>query len=174
MPDESTNVDVIGLVAGIRQDVTALAAVIDDVPPDIKAVIIHELEYPMKDLRWIAADMKRQVGKMMHDKDLRSAIITGPNGKQFSVQASWKIGRTKVDRDGLVRAVEQRSSTSQFTLNKDTGEVIPAEQAKLELLKKCFRFDPRWSEIKEAGVDDDEFCQKTFDNTVKVIEGGTL
>jgi hypothetical protein len=174
MPDESTNVDVIGLVERIRQDVNRLAAVMDDVADDTKAVIIHELEYPMKDLRWVAAELKRQVGKTMHDKNLRSAIITSPAGKQFAVQASWKIGRTKVDRDGLVRAIERQSSDQRFTIDTETGEVISPDQAKLTLLKRCFRFDPRWSEIKEAGVDDDEFCQKTFDNTVKVLEGGTL
>ena len=107
MPDESTQVDAIGLVAEISRNLALLETAMDDAPTDIKAVVFHRLAQPAKTLRWITSVMSKQVGEAMKMDGLKTATVSH-NGEQLTVTASNSPKRSEVDRDGLVAATERR------------------------------------------------------------------
>jgi|TARA_R110000824_G_scaffold88333_2_gene217205 hypothetical protein len=174
MPDESTQVDAIGLVVEIGRNLALLETAMDDAPTDIKAVVFHRLVQPAKTLRWISSEMSKQVGEAMKMDGLKTATVSH-NGEQLTVTASNSPKRSEVDRDALVAATERAvSADPRHTVNSVTGEVIPLEQARLGLIKTCFRFEPRWGELRKIGLDADEFCRTEWVSTIKVDVGGTL
>lgn len=83
--------------------------------------------------------------------------------------------RTEVERDALTKAVERVSAETLHRLNPNgTGELLDYGESKVLLLKKCFRLEPRWNEIKKLGIQDDEFCKHETTFTLDIKEGATL
>ena len=83
--------------------------------------------------------------------------------------------RTDVEREALAKAVERVSAEPIHRLNPNgTGELMDHSEAKVLLLKKCFRFEPGWTEIMKLGIEDDEFCKHETTFTLDIKEGATL
>ena len=67
-----------------------------------------------------------------------------------------------------------RFAVSGRALDKETGELKSPDATALELHKKCFRSEPKWTELKNLGVNDDDFCSREFVGSVKLIKAEVL
>jgi len=83
--------------------------------------------------------------------------------------------RTEVERDELAKAVERAANQPVNRLNPNgTGELLDHAEAKVLLLKKCFRLEPRWTELKKLGVNDDEYCKHETQFSLDIKLGASL
>ena len=85
---------------------------------------------------------------------------------------SWR--RSNIDRAALVKYVRKVAFHDDIRMDKDTGELRPTEAVTVDLYEQCFRFEPKWSELKTLGIDDDEFCHREFVASVKITKAKVL
>jgi hypothetical protein len=95
-----------------------------------------------------------------------------PNGVLAERTGSWR--RTDIDRDALVKYVRKCALLDDIRMDVETGELRPTEVVALELHQRCFRAEPKWTELKALGVDDDEFCRREFVASVKITKAKVL
>lgn len=125
----------------------------------------------VKDLRLVADELRKKVAAVMEAVDERERDVTLPDGSPVKVLREWKVSRTQVQTEDLVAAVEQIARDPQFRVNKDSGELVDETESRLAVIRRAFRMEPRWSVIKELGINDDEYCQKRFQSTIKTEVG---
>ena len=102
-------------------------------------------------------------------------VIESDNGEQIVCTPKHTVKRTEIRRDELAEAVERLPATPVFRLDPNgDGELLDYDVAKLRLFKRAFRFEPRWSELKKLGLNDDEFCKKESGFSLDVQKGTTL
>lgn len=133
--------------------------------------ISDSVEQAIKELRLVNDELKAKVAKTMEARNEKEATIAMPDGSSVLVSRDWRISRTKVKTDELVEEVVRRATDMERRLDKDTGELVDEKTAELDAYRQAFRFEPRWSVIKELGINDDEYCEKKFQSTIKVTKG---
>lgn len=102
-------------------------------------------------------------------------VVESDNGEHIVCVPKVSIRRSEVNRQELTEAVERLSSNPVHRLNPNgTGELVDHDTAKLMLFKKAFRFEPRWSELKKLGIQDDEFCSREKQYSLDVKPGTQL
>ena len=85
------------------------------------------------------------------------------------------VRRSEIQRDELIRAVERAASQPANRVTPTgTGELLDFDTAKVLLFQKCFRFEPRWTDLKKLGINDDEFCRKESSYSLDIKESQTL
>jgi hypothetical protein len=85
---------------------------------------------------------------------------------------SWR--RSNIDRAALVKYVRTAAALDDIRMDPKTGELRPAEAVTVDLYERCFRFEPKWTELKNIGVNDDEFCSREFVASVKITKAKVL
>ena len=94
------------------------------------------------------------------------------NGIVAERTGSWR--RSNIDRAALVRYVRKVAFHEDVRMDPETGELRPTEAVTVDLYERCFRFEPKWTELKNLGVDDDEFCRREFVASVKITKAKVL
>ena len=94
------------------------------------------------------------------------------NGIVAERTGSWR--RSNIDRAALVRYVRKVAFHEDVRMDPETGELRPTEAVTVELYDRCFRFEPKWTELKNLGVDDDEYCRREFVASIKIDRGKVL
>ena len=94
------------------------------------------------------------------------------NGIVAERTGSWR--RSNIDRAALVRYVRKVAFHDDIRMDPKTGELRPTEAVTVELYERCFRFEPKWTELKNLGVDDDEYCRREFVASIKIDRGKVL
>lgn len=85
---------------------------------------------------------------------------------------SWR--RSDIDRAALVKYVRKTAALDDIRMDPKTGELRPTEAVTVDLYERCFRFEPKWTELKNLGVDDDEFCRREYVASVKITKAKVL
>lgn len=102
-------------------------------------------------------------------------VVIDTGSKQIVCTPRVSKRRTDVERDELAKAVERAAREPVNRLNPNgTGELLDHAEAKVLLLKQCFRLEPRWTELKKLGVNDDEYCKHETMFALDIREGGSL
>ena len=102
-------------------------------------------------------------------------VIESDNGDQIVCTPKHTVRRTEIKRDELTEAVERLTANPVFRLDPNgDGELLDYDVAKLRLFKRVFRFEPRWSELKKLGLNDDEYCKKESGYSLDVQKGTSL
>ncbi len=143
----------------------------NDLDAKTKVLCAFQLQNAMKDMRYMNTQFNKSVAEGMKDK---MAILTGDDGRNYSVEKVNKAVRKDIDREGLVEAVDRLSHDNKHRVNTRTGELDDVSTTRTRLYKLCFRFEPRWTQLKEVGIDDDEYCIKSWEKTAKINSGGSL
>jgi hypothetical protein len=146
----------------------------EQLSPEVKIATCHSLTNSMKNLRYINGAIQKAVGKKMKSDGNKMAVVALPTGVQVSVEQVNKSTRKDVDREALLMAVNKIAGENKHRVNTVTGELCDIHESRNRLYNKCFRMEPRWTELKAIGIDDDEFCIKSWDTSVKVTQGGSL
>ena len=94
------------------------------------------------------------------------------NGIVAERTGSWR--RSNIDRAALVRYVRKVAFHEDVRMDPETGELRPTEAVTVDLYERCFRFEPKWTELKNLGVDDDEYCRREFVASIKIDRGKVL
>jgi hypothetical protein len=85
------------------------------------------------------------------------------------------VRRSEIQRDELIRAVERAASQPANRVDPTgTGELLDYDTAKVLLFKKAFRMEPRWTDLKKLGINDDEFCRKESSYSLDIKESQSL
>ena len=102
-------------------------------------------------------------------------VIESDNGEQVVCTPKHTVRRTEIKRDELVEAVERLTANPVHRLDPNgAGELLDYDVAKVRLFKRAFRMEPRWSELKKLGLNDDEFCKKESGFSLDVQKGASL
>ena len=149
-------------------------ALLDPVDSGIELAALIEmvdlLDTANRNIRSAAAQAKTLANRMIEAAGEQRVVL--PNGVLAERTGSWR--RTDIDRDGLVKYVRKVAFLDDVRMDAETGELRPTEVVALELHQRCFRAEPKWTELKALGVDDDEFCHREFVASVKITKAKVL
>jgi hypothetical protein len=133
--------------------------------------LINVAEGCVKQLRLVADLLRSDLASRMESRGEKETQVVLADGSELGVERETRITRTKVQTVDLIKAVEEKLADPYRRLDQETGEVTPEHEAILVGLKEAFRFEPRWATIKELGLNDDEFCEKSYKSTVSFGRG---
>ena len=149
-------------------------ALLDPVSDEIDLAILVEmvdvLDTANRNIRSAVGQAKTLANRLI-DKAGEQRVVLG-NGIVAERTGSWR--RTDIDRDALVKYVRKCALLDDIRMDPETGELRPTEVVALELHQRCFRAEPKWTELKALGVDDDEFCRREFVASVKIQKAKVL
>lgn len=173
-PATDTSAEALSSAAAIAEAVERLDAISPDLDDATRVIVAHVLSPAMRDLRVVVAGYLNRVGQHMQADGRKMAVVDLADGTQLSVEQTVKVSRKDVDRDALLSAVDRASTEQRLRMDVETGEVAGIPETRNRLYRKLFRFEPRWADLRKLGIDDDEFCRKEFEPTVKLTQGGRL
>ncbi len=149
-------------------------ALLDPVDSGIELAALIEmvdlLDTANRNIRSAAAQAKTLANRMIEAAGEQRVVL--PNGILAERTGSWR--RTNIDRDALVKYVAKCARLDDIRMDPETGELRPPEVVNLELHQRCFRAEPKWTELKALGVDDDEFCHREFVASVKITKAKVI
>lgn len=131
---------------------------------------IERLDSASRDLRSALTAMRTRAHRAMEARGESRVVL--PNGIVGERTGSWR--RTNVDRDGLVRYVRKCADLEDLRIDPATGEMRSPDAVALELHHRCFRPEPKWSELKALGVDEEDFCTREFAASVRIVKAQVL
>ena len=94
------------------------------------------------------------------------------NGIVAERTGSWR--RSNIDRAALVRYVRKVAFHEDVRMDPEPGELRPTAAVPVARYERWFRFEPKWTELKNLGVDDDEYCRREFVASIKIDRGKVL
>ena len=149
-------------------------ALLDPVDSGIELAALIEmvdlLDTANRNIRSAAAQAKTLANRMIEATGEQRVVLG--NGVLAERTGSWR--RTNIDRDALVKYVAKCARLDDIRMDPETGELRPPEVVNLELHQRCFRAEPKWTELKALGVDDDEFCHREFVASVKITKAKVI
>ena len=132
--------------------------------------MIDNLDTAAREIRSASAAAKTLANRKIEAAGEQRVVL--PNGTLAERTGSWR--RTDIDRDALVKYVRKCALLDDIRMDPETGELRPTEVVALELHQRCFRPEPKWTELKALGVDDDEFCRRECVASVKIQKAKVL
>ena len=118
-----------------------------------------------------ASTAAKALANRLIDNAGEQRVVLG-NGIVAERTGSWR--RSNIDRAALVRYVRKVAFHEDVRMDPKTGELRPTEAVTVDLYERCFRFEPKWTELKNLGVDDDEYCRREFVASIKIDRGKVL
>lgn len=156
------------------KDCQAFAMMIDEMSfdsADDRLAIAEIIDKAVKEIRMVADSLRDAVARQMESAGVKEQRMVLGDGTEVNVVRETKITRTAIQHDDLVKAVEQAALDQRREYDPLTGEMTPSAVVKLAVLKEAFRLEPRWSVIKDLGINDDEFCSKRYKSTANIERG---
>lgn len=132
--------------------------------------MVDRLDDAARNIRTASTAAKMLANRLI-DNAGEQRVVLG-SGIVAERTGSWR--RSEIDRTGLVKYVRKVALLDDIRMDPKTGELRPAEAVTVDLYERCFRFEPKWTELKSLGVDDDEFCRREFVASVKITKAKVL
>ena len=132
--------------------------------------MVDRLDNAARNIRSASTAAKALANRLI-DNAGEQRVVLG-SGIVAERTGSWQ--RSEIDRTGLVKYVRKVALLDDIRMDPKTGELRPAEAVTVDLYERCFRFEPKWTELKSLGVDDDEFCRREFVASVKITKAKVL
>jgi len=139
--------------------------------------LIDRWKKTMAHLRSATNDNSSRVAQRLLEVNKGKAVPVTVETDQGQMICTPKVTvrRSEIQRDELTRAVERAASQPANRVDPTgTGELLDFDTAKVLLFQKCFRFEPRWTDLKKLGINDDEFCRKESSYSLDIKESQTL
>jgi len=118
-----------------------------------------------------ASTAAKALANRLIDNAGEQRVVLG-NGIVAERTGSWR--RSEIDRAALVKYVRKVAFLDDIRMDPETGELRPTEAVTVDLYERCFRFEPKWTELKNLGVDDDEYCRREYVASVKITKAKVL
>ena len=132
--------------------------------------MVDRLDDAARNIRTASTAAKALANRLIDDAGEQRVVLG--SGIVAERTGSWR--RSDIDRAALVKYVRKVAFHDDIRMDKDTGELRPTEVVTLDLYERCFRFEPKWTELKSLGVDDDEFCRREFVASIKITKAKVL
>ena len=132
--------------------------------------LIDDLDTANRNIRFASTSCKAVANKKMDEMGEQRVVL--PNGLIAEKAGSYR--RTNIDREGLEKYVLKCARLEDIRIDPETGELRSPDVVALELHKRCFRSEPKWTELKNLGVKDDDFCSREFVPSVKLVKASSL
>ena len=148
--------------------VGALSLTFDDLYAEMTVAQLVRLAEWCAGVKKVLSLVERDATKAVADmvpRDNRVVEWTDNQGT-FRTEVRFKSVRTKVDKEGLYSAVKKNGRV----VDEATGEMTLDNELVVKLIERAFRFEPRWTEIKELGIDPDEYCQTRYEPQVETVQ----
>ena len=144
----------------------------DDEAPSLADLIemVNRLDDAARNIRSASTAAKALANRLI-DNAGEQRVVLG-SGLVAERTGSWR--RSNIDRAALVKYVRKVALLDDLRMDPKTGELRPVEAVTVELYERCFRFEPKWTELKNLGVNDDEFCRREFVASVKITKAKVL
>ena len=144
----------------------------DDEAPSLADLIemVDRLDDAARNIRSASTAAKALANRLI-DNAGEQRVVLG-SGLVAERTGSWR--RSNIDRAALVKYVRKVAFHDDIRMDPETGELRPTEAVTLDLYERCFRFEPKWTELKDLGVNDDEFCHREFIASVKITKAKVL
>ena len=144
----------------------------DDEAPSLADLIemVNRLDDAARNIRSASTAAKALANRLI-DNAGEQRVVLG-SGLVAERTGSWR--RSNIDRAALVKYVRKVAFHDDIRMDPETGELRPTEAVTLDLYERCFRFEPKWTELKALGVQDDEFCRREFVASVKITKAKVL
>jgi hypothetical protein len=132
--------------------------------PSLLAEILADLEEAKASITLMISETQGHMEPLFRDKETHMTV----GGRALIVSRNAYRQRTKVDREGLTKAVMQHAAHNP-EVDALTGEVATPERTALNLVSKHFRLEPRWSGLeKELGLTDEDYAECSWATRFKV------
>ena len=132
--------------------------------------MVDRLDDAARNIRSASTAAKALANRLIDNAGEQRVVL----GSGIVAERTGSYRRTDIDRAGLVKYVRTAAALDDIRLDAKTGELRPVEAATVDLYERCFRFEPKWSELKTLGLDDDEFCRREFVASVKITKAKVL
>ncbi len=132
--------------------------------------MVDRLDDAARNIRSASTAAKALANRLIDNAGEQRVVL----GSGIVAERTGSYRRTDIDRAGLVKYVRNTATLDDIRMDPKTGELRPTEAATVDLYERCFRFEPKWSELKTLGVDDDEFCRREFVASVKITKAKVL
>jgi hypothetical protein len=132
--------------------------------------IIASVDTAVRDLRSAVKVMKARAHRALDARGEQRVVL--PNGIVAERSGGWQ--RTKIDREGLMKFVRKCAELEDLRIDPRTGEMRTADAVALELHCRCFRPEPKWTELKTLGVNEEDFCSREFTPSVRIMKAEVL
>jgi len=132
--------------------------------------MVDQLDEANRNIRSASTAAKALANRLIDNAGEQRVVLS--SGIVAERTGSWR--RSNIDRDALVKYVRKCAFHEDIRMDAETGELRPVEATTVGLYERCFRFEPKWSELKSLGVDDDEFCSREFVASVKITKAKVL
>ncbi len=168
------------LADAVSQAMEHLANALDvlEISDRVAARLIPKWKNTNGSIRAVISDRSSEIARRLLDANGGKSlpvVVESDNGEQVVCTPKVSIRRAEIKRQDLIEAVDRAVADPKHRLNPDgSGELMDFDTAKLLLHKKVFRPEPRWSELKKIGINDDEFCRREASYTLDVQQGVTL
>ncbi len=140
-----------------------------DATPSELARMLPELKEHSDHIGAAISYVQDEIAEYLMSNGGTANVAVGDTNYVFS--AEKRVSRKAIDRDGLILAVERASGEAKHRVVPETGEMLTSDEAKSQLLKKAFRMEPRWTEIKKLDINDDEYCEKAWRTALSIQKG---
>lgn len=161
-------------LAQLDERLSWLDQAVEDMPIDECIAISAALNDRRIMLGVLVKEMEYRAAEHMKNNKVKKSIVAGFDNSMLTVEQSSRPVRTEIKRDDLIRAIERLAIRADVRTDPLTGEMSEIADMTLELLKRCFRFEPRWTDIQKMGINADEYSYNTWNNSIKVQKAETL
>lgn len=114
-----------------------------------QAYAIDRIDDMLRALRDLRADLDRELGEALRDQ--KRMVVEGLG----MVESKWVPPSVTPDREAMAKAV-YAYALEHRTLNAATGEIVGDGEAVREAFERCFRLEPRKTEMSRV-LDWDQF-----------------
>ena len=155
------------------EEIEALSEALLDAPEVGLADLIkmaNLLDKANRNIRAATSAVKTQAAREMETQGEQRVVLS--DGIVAERTGNWK--RANVDRAALVKFVDHAAQREDLRIDKATGEMRSPDEVALDLHKRCFRPEPRWTELKKIGVDEDEYCHREWQASIKITTAQVL
>ena len=132
--------------------------------------MVDRLDEAARNIRSASTAAKALANRLIDNAGEQRVVLA--NGIVAERTGSWR--RSNIDRAALVRYVRKVAFHEDVRMDPETGELRPTEAVTVDLYERCFRFEPKWTELKNLGVDDDEYCRREYVASVKITKAKVL
>jgi len=150
------------------EEIEALSESLLDAPEVGLADLIkmaNLLDNANRNIRAATSAVKTRAALEMEDQGEQRVVLD--DGIVAERTGNWK--RVDIDREALVKFVDHAAQREDLRIDKATGAMRSSDEVALDLHKRCFRPEPRWTELKKVGVDEDEYCRREWQASIKII-----
>ena len=136
-----------------------------DLPEEIESMadLLVEIELTFEQMKRARDYLKQELSVRLADKDLQ--VMHSRTGN-VRISRTNQTSRTQLKRESLINHLRANCSKELVDVKTGEKEVHFDEKKFMEIYLECFLPQPKWTPLKNHGVNDEDFCTVNIKTTV--------